>query len=282
MKIAEEREYVKIDINTGETYETGVDRVYEALETQKQIENIKNNIELKHYVATELGDYFHYFYTKAKELDIPVQYKVRLLYLATFAQYDGGYLKETIEDEEVSLSKDDLRKKLRLGKSEFYRTINSLIDVKVLVECNNYFKLNTNFIIRGSVGKKKDYTRVFIDSIIELYEKCDARKHKLLYSLFILIEKTNLQYNIVCDNPREEDIVDIEPLSIKEVCELIGYDITNQSRLWRELRKFTIKGKYVFCKTEKGKKEFYAINPRLFYKGTRIKDLKWLIGVFDN
>lgn len=249
------------------------------LKILKVIENKKNKEELAMYIEETIGSYFHYFYEKAKSLNIESQYKTRLLYLATFVTYDGGYLKDDSTNE--ILTKVDIQNKLKLGKSEFYNTINALLESGVLIEDKQYYRINTDYVIMGTVGKKKHYTRIFIDSIREVYEKSHVRNHKSLYFLFVLLPYINLQHNIFCSNPDEEEIVDVKPLYIRDMCDIVGYDKTSSNKLWNMLLNLRINGQYVICKTIRKELEVICINPRLYYKGTRIKDLQFVVGIFS-
>ena len=56
-------------------------------------------------------------------------------------------------------------------------------------------------------------------------------KHTNLGYIFKLIPYVNCEYNIICHNPLEKDLDLIEPMTVGEFCEAIGYDKTNASRL---------------------------------------------------
>lgn len=180
------------------------------------------------------------------------------------------------------MNRQNLMDVLLLKEREFRNTLSVLVDSKLLIKDDKHYKINTDCVSRGSLpNKSSDYTRVFIDTIRELYVKCDPKNHKQLYYVFKLLPYINLQYNIPCTNVECEVLGDIVPLSLKDICEIVGYDKTSTSKLWNALRKFKIQENYVVCKHVVDDLEFICINPRLFYAGTRIEDVSYVIGVFD-
>ena len=66
----------------------------------------------------------------------------------------------------------------------------------------------------------------------------------------------NVQWNIVCHNPLEDHLEMIEPMTLGEFCDVIGYDRTHAQRLLDNYRKITFNWK--------GKQQYFCT---FFYTG---------------
>ncbi|MGL6175096.1 MAG: hypothetical protein ACRC1P_10875 [Cellulosilyticaceae bacterium] len=276
---------VEVSEETGNVVEY-TKSVYSA-EAKEKMEENKNIIlsqkELHVYLKEEYGNFFFYFYNKLDTYDIKPQYKLRFLYLASHLDYNNGNMIIRGEHNmKIRLNKETMRDILKLKDTEFRKTVKALTDCGLLIKDGKHYDLNTDCSVKGEVPKnKKDYTRVFIKTIRNLYDKCDPISHKQLYYIFKILPLVNLQFNIPCRNTECETIRDIHPLTMTEICNEIGYNSTHASRLWKELRGFKVDDNYVLCKHSIDDKEYLAINPMVYYAGTRIDNVKYLIGIFD-
>ena len=148
---------------------------------------------------------------------------------------------------------------------------------KLSIRNNEY---NRNIRIERYFGD--DYSIENINKQIKgLYNKTDSKNHKQLYHIFKLLPTVNKQFNIPCREIDCDTIEMIDPLSMADVCEVLGYHRTNRSKVWKMLRGFRVEDDYMFCKHEVDAIDFLCINPKLFYAGTQIDNLKCMINVFD-
>lgn len=257
------------------------DEGQQKLDNNKKLKVSQN--ELHKFLNEDVGKFFFYFYNKLEEYDISPQNKVRFLYLASYLDYDNGdIINKGQFNIKLRMNRQNLMDILLLKDREFRNTLSALVNNNLLIRDTKYYKINTDCVSKGSLpNKSANYTRVFIDTIRELYVKCDPKSHKQLYYIFKLLPYINFQYNIPCTNNDCEILGDIIPLSMKDMCEIVGYDSTSTTKLWNGLRKFKIQDNYVVCKHVVDDLEFICINPRLFYAGTRIEDISYIIGVFD-
>lgn len=237
------------------------------------------------YLKNEFGSFFFYFYNKLDAYDIPAQYKLRFLYLASYLDYNNGYL--IIKGQyntKIRLNKQTMKDLLNLKDREFRKTENILVDTGLLIKDGTYYNSNTDCTVRGDLPcsiKNKDYTRVFISTIQDLYTKCDPRSHKQLYYIFKMLPYVNFKYNMVCHNVNQDVMSDINPMTMPEICDKIGYERINASKLWRILRGFKVGGDYAICKHCVDEGEYITINPRIYYSGKSMKDIDYLINIFD-
>lgn len=256
-------------------------------EAQTKLDENKNTLlsqkDLHLYLKEEYGNFFFYFYNKLDSYDIKPQYKVRFLYLASYLDYNSNLLVARGEyNVKIQLNRQMMKDILKLKDAEFKNTIKILATSGLLIKDGRHYKLNTDCGIKGDMCKTKEmYTRVFIKSIRELYDKCDPINHKQLYYLFKILPYINTNFNIPGKNTSIDIMGRIEPLTIKELCEKIGYDNTSSNKLWKILRGFKIGEDYVVCKHTIDENEYIAINPKVYYAGTRIENVKYLIGMFE-
>ena len=181
------------------------------------------------------------------------------------------------------LKEDDLFDLLLLGKTECYKTKKYFIDNELItINKNKTILINDKLCKKGKIVKTKsiEVVRMFNDAIQELYKKSKPKEHKKLALLIKLLPMINLKYNIVCKNPSEENIENVEPYKMPELCELLGYEKSNASKLKRDLFKLTINDELVIGIFEKVNGKAIYVNPLLYYKGTRLEDINSLITMF--
>jgi hypothetical protein len=174
---------------------------------------------------------------------------------------------------------------LKLKKVECYKTKSALINSNLIsIDNDKNIVINNNVSFIGKVAKdnyKKDYTRIFKESIKELYLKSTPREHKKL-SLFIeLLPYIHFKYNVICKNPSCALMEDIEPITLKELSESFQqYTNKNTTTLKKQLLNIFIGGKKATLLIEDYGKKFFVINPLIYYKGNRIEELNYLINLF--
>lgn len=258
--------------------------------TKEGIDKLNNNAKLKlsvkelhRYLNDNIGNFFFYFYNKLDEVDISPQYKVRFLYLASYLDYNNDdIISRGKYNVKIRMNRQNLKDILKLSDSEFRKTLKALTDNKLIYEQDKHYKLNISCTIKGNLDKSiSDYTRIFIETIRNLYIKTPSKNHKQLYYIFKILPHVNLQFNIPCKNIDCDVLNEVVPLNLSEICDILGMDSTNRNRLWKFLRGFEIDGNYMLCKHEVDDLNFICINPRLFYAGTRIENIEYMVNVFD-
>ena len=278
--------YIKeIYENTGEVIEY-TKPVYSA-EAQTKLSENKNIMlsqkDLHLYLKKEYGNFFFYFYNKLDSYDIKPQYKLRFLYLASHLDYNNGNMIIRGEyNTKIRLNRQIMKDILNLKDTEFKTTIKVLMDCGLLIKEDKYYNLNTDCSVKGEIPtNKKDYTRIFIKTIRDLYNKCEPKNHKQLYYVFKMLPVINLQFNMPCYNADCETIDNIKPMKLSDICEVVGYDKSSSNKFWKLIRGFKIDDNYVVCKHSIDDKEYIAINPRIYYAGTKIENVSYLVRLFD-
>jgi len=173
---------------------------------------------------------------------------------------------------------------LQLKEREYYNTKKSLIDnqlISIDEDKNIIINDNISFVGKVAKGTKEDYIRIFKESIKELYKQSLPREHKKLGLFIELLPYIHFKYNIICKNPTCNIIEDVDPLSPKEIGEILKeYSNKNNVMVKKKLLSIHIGNKEAVLYVERFNKKFFAVNPLIYYKGKRIEDLSFLIELF--
>lgn len=264
----------KIDRETGEV-------VSSTIRTEEQdkgwLKRCSNEVgqEAAKYLSrkqsSELGSFVWLLYNVNSALDIGLKSAdlSRIIYLSTFMNYEN-YL--TYDDGKTKIKYSDIGKVLKVGRRTTERFLSSAMESGVLVResGSSGVKLSSNVFAKGSLNNivvDKDAMRLYIRGVREIYSKAKLRDHKVLSYVFQAIPYINLDYNIVCRNPHEKTLNNIDSLTLTEYCYLIGYDVSHASRLRSVLRSITVDNEGVFGFVDTVGNDTIIINPRVFYAG---------------
>jgi hypothetical protein len=241
---------------------------------------------------SELGNFiFHIFKDTDNFKELKPQTAARLMYLSTYLGYKDNQLMIT---ERKPMVKKDLKEVMQLKRSTFNGFYKEIIDGGYLLPIEGGLYLSTKHFDRGKLSKllspNKNYrfTKVFIEATRKLYLSTEQNMHNCLGYIFKLIPYVNLQWNILCHNPLEQDKKHIEPMTVGELCNKIGYDVSKAGRLLQTFSKvlFEWNGEQQkFCsfvyENEKTNMRIF-VNPNIFYAGSNWKEVSFLGIFFDD
>lgn len=253
------------------------------------VEENRNKSDFNVLIETNFGSYYLYFYNKLGRLDIPNQFKLRFLFLCSYINWNTEnhiLINTDKETHQYLLSKDDLFSLLKLGTTEFKKTMAILKNNDLLKDDKDKYYINNDYVVKGELSKsqaKDEYTRIFTESMKNLYENCNPRLHKQLYYLFALLPYVNHKFNVICEDTTVTIESLVEALNMTDICRKVGYNPKNTKRLWNELKEIKINNKYAIKKVVGGDGEFIKINPCVYYGGTssQLESLKGLMLDFD-
>ena len=301
IKINDE-EKVYINPKTGEVFESDgtvyIETAEQRLQRQeyfKKQKEIEAKIQLMKKKYEEYSNFTWYFYriNEANLPNLPPVYLVRLIYLATYINYDNT-LKRTLKS---FITEKDLPKLLDISETEARRFVTVLKRENILlndVQRNQpVLKLNHELFAKGQLPKSfvngleennLSFTRLYADGIRKIYKQTVSSKRKHLGYVFKLLPYVNKQYNIVCYNPDETNREEIHSIPSSKICELLGCDISHKSRLFRSLLKISFhSGKsiysimqYLTYSTEDNIEAMVLINPSIYYAGHNWDEVKIL------
>lgn len=240
------------------------------------------------------GGFIWNIYSGAKLLfpEIKASSLTRLMFLATYLGYDG-YL---VESKKLPIFRKDLETLLGIKQKECRRFWNNMESAGLMREEDNKIYLNENMFSRGSFSKDKikslseneQYiTRIYIKGVRSLYRTATKASHATLSYIFRILPYVNKEYNVCCFNPLEQDKHKIQPMSLGDFADIIGYNRTNISKLYKILfePRFEVDGKSMsatrYVSTSGFGKETLSmfINPCVYYAGTHWNEVE-ILGCF--
>ena len=260
----------------------------------KQVEAHKNRLEVKEALKT-YGDYFHlrYIYQQPifKEMiqDLGINkantHIIRLLKLASYLSWNNTLY----DDNRHRIKKSSLSKIWGItNRTRINETFKLLTKYNYIYMEGDYIMVNEQIISKGAIktDKNSTYTRVFIDSLQELYDNSEPKKRKQIAYLFNILPFIHYDWNILCWNPTEQDVDKLELMSWTDLASVCGIeaDSRNISRLKKDLYTLRVNGNKVIGEFKTGyRKTDYkiVINPALFYAGSKIDSLVGVIKLFE-
>ena len=209
----------------------------------------------------------------------------RLMFLATHINYNNVL----VDKKNKPLSKPQIQKLMKLNKTQFYDFWNEMEKFHIIKEIDNDVAINDELFFKGNIdpdlfrGNPLDtpaITRLYINGVQELYKKATPSSHKSLSYIFRILPFVNRRYNVVCFNPLEEDADLVQPMTLLDFADTIGYSRDQIKRLMRTLQESTFEVNGHETKavgfaninsfaTEDSK---IFINPRVYYGGDFIED----------
>ena len=258
----------------------------EQKEVRKQYAENNEQVECFKYLTKKEQFVMYLFNIHKSMTDLSPQTAIRLVYLSTFLEYDGKFLKSNGK----YITREKMQNLMVLKPATFKRFLAEVVSAGYLIKEKKLYRLNTDHFYRGELSidssdKKQRYVRVYINNLRKLYLSVPQNKHVYLEYIFQLIPYINREWNVICYNPEETDEDAIIPMSVGDFCELVGYDRTNAARFMREYRdiKFdwngynqSFLGYFYNYEDDKADMRFFA-NPNIFFAGNdynRVKILK--------
>lgn len=240
--------------------------------------------------SKDLGKYF-FIAGGQRFSDLKPQTAARLIYLQTFcdfAEEKGNRLKLNTKQD---MYRSDLQKVLGLSYDAARAFWNEVCPNYLTEDDDGLIFSNLDIFVRGKIEPGSSYYRAYCRGIRKLYEDTPKNKHKSLGYVFSLLPFINTEFNVLCYNPGENDIDNIEFMTLADFCDLIDFDKSNLHRLlsvYRDLR-FTVNDKSGGKHTERfvsivhdGIDRTEArifVNPRILYSGSDYKQVQ-VLGAF--
>ena len=280
-----------INASTGEIFDNATLITKEQKETRKQYVENNEQVECFKYLTRKEQFVMYLFNIHKSMTDLSPQTAIRLVYLSTFLEYDGKFLKSNGK----YITREKMQNLMVLKPTTFKKFLAEVVSAGYLIKEKKFYKLNTDHFYRGELSidssdKKQRYVRVYINNLRKLYLSVPQNKHVYLGYIFQLIPYINREWNVICYNPEETDEDAIIPMSVGDFCELVGYDRTNAARFMREYRdiKFdwngysqSFLGYFYNYEGDKADMRFFA-NPNIFFAGNDFNRVRILKIAFTN
>ena len=239
----------------------------------------KEILSLPTFLQEEYGNFINTRYLSLLDkLDYDTATAFRFIYLCTYMDYNDGYIiwkNKRVNDSYLI----DI---FNVNQNTITKIKKKLYDEELIYkDKDNYIYINPEYCYRGDVSNnkiyKRQYTRIFNNSIRELYTKSsDPREHKLLGKFILLLPYVNVYHNIICMNIKEKDIEKLVLPNSAQMDDILHINSRNYIRQMSELLEITINGEPAVLVINHKNVRMYAINPRIYYGGTRLSDVKTL------
>jgi hypothetical protein len=266
-----------VNVETGEDLTDKYQIMPKKLVSHQQVNYRKRKEAMARY-AEEHGGFIFTFHRlrefigkELKQADLG-----RLLFLATYIGFQDNRL---MYDNNRPINKSGLKTLLMLKKDAFRTFYNAVTALEIIIERDGYLCMNERYFYKGALADdqldagNRTYTRTFIKSVRSLYEEYGAtRKASQLGLLYLVIPFIHVDTNILASNPDEDDLDEIDALSLEELAEAIGYA---KNKISRSLRSIFLGGEYVFQIVNVGTnhEKNVVVHPAIFWRGNSIPDL---------
>ena len=243
----------------------------------------KEIIPLPFFLQQQFGNFIH---TRYDALLQKVRYDTatvfRFIYLCTFIEYDTGYIvwnnKRVTEHYLVDIFNVHKNTATNIKKKLFESEL-------VFEDADKHLYVNLDYCYRGDISNNKQYrqqcTRIFNNGIQDLYEKTsDPRDHKLLGKFILLLPYINIYHNIICLNIKERDIEKLELPNTLQMDQILHTSLRDSSKQMQMLLQITVNDEPAVMHIRHKYAWMYAINPRIYYGGTKLSDVEKLHNYF--
>lgn len=263
--------------------QTSIDWEKNTTDSQKQY--LEGKKDFRQFLKDNQGGYTHAIYQYGTEYlgEISNLNLIRLCILATYSSSSGKcYDKNRNEVKRKSLSTI-----WDVHRSKIGETYNSLINTGCIsISDTGQIIVNTNIFKYGKMeGLKMEnqtYTRIFNEKLLGLYHNTPKKSRKQIGMMVRVLPHINYRYNILCKNPDTHIKEEIQPLNWMEICDILGQDADDTvTRTKNTLMKLKIDSFSVFGQFSTGDGYHLVINPKVYYGGNNLEDIKHLYTMFD-
>lgn len=215
--------------------------------------------------------------------DMDPAHVTRLMYAATFSDYAGIL----VGCHNKPLTVAGLEQRMGLSHRYFKVFMDDMKQRNIFSETDHYLLINQSIFSRGVLPSNRlttvaregsIITRVYINSVRNLYEHSRRQSDKALSYLFQMIPFIHYKYHMLCFNPLEKQRDDVIWMTVEDFADAIGFDRKNIKRLYTTLFKpdFLLNG--MVCKAvagiDTGEHTFnrfhIVVNPHLFSAGPHL------------
>lgn len=197
----------------------------------------------------------------------------RTLYLGTHLGYNEktGNMLVVKRNQRViePMTRTDMMTILGLSESTLKRFLKNAKASGVLIEEDKKFYLSEEYFTKGTPRKKTEYTRLYVKPIRNMFEGTKTTEHKQVGIILSLIPFLNYDLNYLENS-------DGTPMNLQQLNELLEYDESHASRLFKQLRALKVEfgGKFhhiitqmVLNEASDEREEKIYINPMIVYRG---------------
>lgn len=238
--------------------------------------SIKNSND---FINDNLGYYFHLLYGKVLKMDIDNKMLARFLYLCTFVNYKNLM----VYNNKRVVKESELQSILKLTKSRFFETKKYLLEKKLIhIDKESNVHISKELVERGRLkrmSKGMEKVRIFNEGYKELYEGVKTTQHGKLALFIKLLPLVNTKFNVISKKVDSTSFDESEPMTSVDIAKYLG--VEKPSRLIKDLLSLKINNQFAMIKVVRGDRDFFVVNPRLYYKSNDLKSLRYIMNFFE-
>lgn len=299
-----------INLDSGEVLATttmkanGTEEIRLFTENTKQKESLKiksSNVRaMTDFIQCNEGSYYHLIYKYCQPLMDKLQMRcegnksnihiIRFIVLATHSTFGG----KLFDNNGNRIKKSSLSKvwDVKNNRKSINETYEILMDLGYIHETEEgYIMINDNLVVKGAMEDFKrlhskdsnvTYIRVYTNNVQSMYEGTEPKQRKQLANLFKALPFINFKHNVFCTNPTETDHTKLQLLNWTDLANLCGYESkANITKFKRDLMQLKVFGYDTIGQFESGSGKAICINPKVYYSGDRVEDVKKIYTMFE-
>lgn len=239
----------------------------------KKRKNALNKEQLKELLACY--DINRYIFIFGLDIEISNSDLSRLIYLATFTNYNEGML---VHDNGAPVKEKDLQSILMASKVTTNRFKKNMSSLGIMTFTNNKIFISNEFVFKGiRPSERKQFSRMFNNSIRDLYLNSKSSSLAFIYKILPYI---GFWHNVLCKNPNAKVDSPIEQLDWNDLCNIL--DIKNPSELKKKIKEYTFSNDEPILKTGTiGNKKPIYVNPTLVFKNNNSELFQMAYSIFS-
>lgn len=261
---------------------------------QKRIVELKKE---KENWNKELGGFVTMYYIKNEllfsSLELDLANISRIIYLATYMDYNSSksnlLIKHGKNNKIEPLNRKDIGQLLNIKDRTLDMFLKNVKENNLLFEEKKMYYINPEYFTKGDVKfNPSEYTRLYINTVRDLYERTSPRQHKQLSYIFQLVPKLHYETNILCHNPYETDLSQVKKMNLKDIAGWLNVntdDNKNTTRLKKDLLKYYLMRngekhyalKYVIVQSSTSTIDYFVVNPEIVWAGNNIEQVKEIV-----
>lgn len=256
----------------------------------KHLGLVRDKTEFQEELSNHYGTFFFSNYAGLEDIfTIDNRFEASLvfkfLYLSTYADYDGvlHWGQEFRGEYTGNMTVKDLPEVLGVSRQMATTIRTKLFKIGALTtDIDGTLSVNTKLCFRGTLTKanRQDSTRAYDKCIRELYKASTTKEHVRLGKVVQLLPYVNVFHNVLCLNTAEKNIKKLEVLRAQDIARILGEDVSHTRRMEKDITKTRVGDEILLGQFIGGGNHCFVVNPRLFYKGNDIKDLRALANLF--
>lgn len=242
MEQKEKRDYMIIDKATGELVGEGTLKENEYFKkvtppTKEQSEYCKNKRDMEAFTRSRGGFTWVFYINNVLLFNSDTISKAnvsRLMMLATYMNYDNSLILDESSSDKVIrfkgaveyMSKKDMQRVLNLKDYTFKQFFREVTEAQILLEEGGKFYLSKTHFYKGEIDSKRDeiecrYTRMFVNTVRQIYNGMETSQHSSLSYVFQLIPCIHHSTNFLCKDVTAH-YTSIEYMNIEDICMFVG------------------------------------------------------------